>query len=286
MNRSRVARFAVAATGSMALAMAAALAAPSVQAAQGTGVPTFKEFKASTYQDRDGQFIVNGDEPVAGNRALRAYYESMVGPAQQVIGQKIVASKVIADGQVVNTVGGEDDRWSDAKVGDLTYCVSNKFGPRKAAVIRATAQGAAHWERASSAIDFVHVASADAKCTVRNRAVVFPIQPTVSTQFIARSFFPSSPDARRNILINPVSLLNTPDWPPGNIVGHELGHTLGFRHEHTRPESGVCFEDLNWRPLTDYDSASIMHYPQCNGTSLDLSFTATDAEGVAELYGP
>ena len=85
--------------------------------------------------------------------------------------------------------------------------------------------------------------------------------------------------------MNAVSLLNTPGWSPGNIMGHELGHTLGFRHEHTRPEAGICFEDLNWRPLTDYDSASIMHYPQCNGTSTDLSFTQTDAEGVAALYG-
>jgi hypothetical protein len=279
MNRSRVARIAVAATGCMA--MAAALTAPSVQAAQGTGVPTFQEFKASTYQDLDGQYIVNGDEPVAGSGALKSYYQSMVGPAQKVIGNKI-----IANGLVVNTVGGNDDRWSNARVGDLTYCVSNKFGNRKDAVVRAAAQGAALWERASSAIDFVRVPSAEKRCKVQNKAVVFPIQPTKSTQFIARSFFPSSPDKRRNVLANPVSLLTTPDWSPGNILGHEMGHILGFRHEHTRPEAGVCFEDLNWRPLTDYDSASIMHYPQCNGTSLDLSFTATDAEGVAELYGP
>ena len=61
MNRRRAARIALAATGSMAMAMA--LAAPSVQAAQGSGVPTFQEFSASTYQDTDGQYIVNGDEP-------------------------------------------------------------------------------------------------------------------------------------------------------------------------------------------------------------------------------
>jgi hypothetical protein len=275
MNRTRVVRLALAATGSLAVAMA--LAAPSVQAAQGTGVPTFQEFKASTYRDLDGQYIVNGDEPVDGNGALKSYFESMVGP---------VAGKTIVNGLIVNTVAGKDDRWPDAKVGNLTYCVSNKFGSRKAAVVKAAAQGTALWEKASSAIDFVHVKSADAKCTVKNNAVVFPVQPTKATQFIARAFFPSSPDAKRNILVNPVSLVTTPDWPPGNILGHELGHTLGFRHEHTRPEAGVCFENLNWRPLTPYDSASIMHYPQCNGTSLDLSMTATDREGVAALYGP
>jgi hypothetical protein len=274
MNRTRVVRLALAATGSLAVAMA--LAVPSVQAAQTTGVPTFQEFKASTYRDADGQYLVNGDEPVDGNAALKSYYEGMVGPVQ----------KTVATGLIVNVRGNKDDRWPDAKVGNLTYCVSNNFGNRKASVVRAAAQGTALWEKASSAIDFVHVRSADAKCTVKNKAVVFPILPTQATQFIARAFFPSSPDAKRNILVNPVSLVTTPDWPPGNILGHELGHTLGFRHEHTRPEAGVCFENLSWRPLTPYDSASIMHYPQCNGTSLDLSMTATDRQGVVALYGP
>jgi hypothetical protein len=68
-------------------------------------------------------------------------------------------------------------------------------------------------------------------------------------------------------------------------ITHELGHTLGFRHEHTRPEAGTCFEDNNWRPLTPYDSASIMHYPQCNGTSSNLSMTASDRQGIVALYG-
>ena len=274
MKRTRVGAIALAATGALVLA----LTAPAVDAAPGTGIPTFKEFQASTFRDVDGQYIVNGDEPVAGDRALKSFYEGMVGTAP---------AKINPAGLVVNTVRGADDTWSTAKVGHLTYCVSNKFGSRKAAVVRAAAQGTALWERASSAVDYVRVASADANCTTRNNQVVFSIEPTRSQAFIARAFFPSSPDARRNILVNPVSLLTTPDWPPGNILGHELGHTLGFRHEHTRPEAGgFCFEDLNWRPLTPYDSASIMHYPQCNGTSLDLSFTASDARGAQALYGP
>jgi hypothetical protein len=274
MKRSRAVRIALVATGSMALAMA--LAAPGVQAAQGSPVPTFQEFKAATFRDVDGQFIVNGDEPVAGAGALKSYYDGMVGAAQ----------KVIDDGLVVNTVRGVDDKWSQARVGNLTYCVSNRFGNRKAAVVTAARQGTGLWESASSSIDYVRVRSAEASCTTRNRQVVFSIEPTRSQAFIARAFFPSHNDARRNIKVNAASLLNTPDWPAGNIMGHELGHTLGFRHEHTRPEASICFEDLNWRPLTDYDSASIMHYPQCNGTSTDLSFSQTDGEGAVALYGP
>ena len=69
------------------------------------------------------------------------------------------------------------------------------------------------------------------------------------------------------------------------MLRHELGHTIGFRHEHTRPESGTCFEDNNWRPLTGYDSKSVMHYPQCNGTQDgDLSLTATERAGANSVY--
>ncbi|MDI3287927.1 hypothetical protein QHF83_31735 [Polyangium sp. 15x6] len=58
------------------------------------------------------------------------------------------------------------------------------------------------------------------------------------------------------------------------------------RVEHTRPEAGACFEDNNWRGLTSYDSGSVMHYPQCNGTnSWALTLTTKDKQGAASLYG-
>ena len=61
--------------------------------------------------------------------------------------------------------------------------------------------------------------------------------------------------------------------------------TIGFRHEHTRPEAGTCFEDNNWRPLTPYDSVSIMHHPQCNGASSKRTFSSYDGQGVRALNG-
>ena len=146
------------------------------------------------------------------------------------------------------------------------------------------ADGAAQWEAASSAIDFVHVPSEDSSCSTRNNTVLFSVEPVRTTQYIARAFFPSTPKRSRNVLVDD-SIWTAGSWTPSNIMAHELGHALGFRHEHTRPESGTCFEDNNWRPLTAYDSASIMHYPQCNGTSDDLSMTATDRQGAAALYG-
>ncbi len=270
MHRSTLSKLSIAA----GIGLVAALAAGTASAAE-QEVPTFQEFEAGAFEDVDGQYVVNGDEPVANTGALRQFYDSMVSSPRH----------VVEDGLIVNTVNGRDDAWSASQVGDLRYCVSDKFRGDKAAVVAATADGAALWEAASSAIDFVYVPSADATCTTRNNDVVFSVEPTKTQQYIARAFFPSSTDRNRNVLVNATSLQNAGSWTPANIMGHELGHTLGFRHEHTRPEAGTCFEDDNWRPLTPYDSASIMHYPQCNGTSDDLSFTSTDGQGVRALYG-
>jgi hypothetical protein len=246
-------------------------------AAEDEGAPSYQDFRAGSFVDVDSQYIVNGDEPVADNGRLRQFYDAMVGDRH--------TGKQVEDGLIVNTVNGQDDKWSSAQVGNLTYCVSDKFRSDKADVVDAAAQGTALWEGASSAIDYVYVPSEDSNCTTRNNSVVFSIEPTKTQQYIARAFFPSSTKRDRNILVNATSLMNSGSWTPGNIMGHELGHTLGFRHEHTRPEAGTCFEDNNWRALTPYDSASIMHYPQCNGTSDDLSMTDDDRAGAAALYG-
>ena len=267
MQRSRLGAIALGATA----LLGATLASPAL-AATDSEIPTFTEFHASTYKDADQQYIVNGDEPISNAGDLKSYYDRMVGDTG------------LSEGLVVNTVGGVDDKWSTSQVGNLTYCVSTKFGSRYADVVSAMASGAGLWEAASSKINFVYVPSQDASCSTRNKTVLFSVEPVQTSQYIARAFFPSTPKRSRNVLIDD-SIWTSGSWTPTNIIGHELGHTLGFRHEHTRPEAGTCFEDNNWRALTPYDAASIMHYPQCNGTSNDLSMTNTDRAGAAALYG-
>ncbi|MGV3562537.1 MAG: M57 family metalloprotease [Nocardioides sp.] len=265
----------VAATAALA-ATASMLGSTTATAATEDNAPTYQQFKAETFVDTDRQFIVNGDEPVMSDGGLRQFYDDLVGHKH--------TGRKMDDGLVVNTVSGRDDKWSQAQVGNLTYCVSTKFGADYARTVQAMADGAAQWEAASSAIDFVHVPSQDSSCSTRNKSVLFSVEPVRTSQYIARAFFPSTPKRSRNVLVDD-SIWTSGSWTPSNIMAHELGHTLGFRHEHTRPESGTCFEDTNWRPLTAYDSASIMHYPQCNGSSDDLSMTATDRQGAAALYG-
>lgn len=272
MLSSRIGRISVGAACLAVAFVGAAVSAPSSGAEAGDPAPSFSEFKASTYVDVDGAYVVNGDEVVSGRKELKEFYERLVGPDTR------------EDGLVVNTSGGADDKWSAAQAANLTYCVSTRFGSRYADVVAAMAGGAGLWESATTKVNFIHLSAQDSKCNTRNNAVLFSVEPVSTSQYIARAFFPSTAKRQRNVLIDD-SIWSSGNWEPVDILAHELGHALGFRHEHTRPESGTCFEDNNWRPLTPYDAASIMHYPQCNGSSSDLEFQASDAAGVRALYG-
>ena len=106
----------------------------------------------------------------------------------------------------------------------------------------------------------------------------------------AVAFFPSQPVEDRKLFVGP--LMCNPDaaFDPIGVMRHELGHVLGFRHEHIRPESPDQIEPwvvgkINAKALTTYDRKSVMHYPLSAGHGTnDFTLTRRDKEGFAELY--
>ncbi|MCH9672534.1 MAG: matrixin family metalloprotease [Gammaproteobacteria bacterium] len=259
-----------------AVAQAYAALGKSRQAvAERWGNQTFEQFEAQVPREAGtGYYIVDGDIVMRDRKHLREFFENQVQKAARPSTELIV-----------HVSGGQQAVWSQAQKRNLTYCVSDAFAAQKATVENAMALAANAWENEGD-VDFIHDRQHDGNCSPANDQVAFDVRPVVGQTYLARAFFPDQTRPSRNVLINDSAFSLSGNLSLVGILRHELGHTLGFRHEHTRPESGTCFEDANWEPLTTYDAFSVMHYPQCNGQgdwSLDL--TAKDKSGVACLYG-
>ncbi|NVJ07236.1 pre-peptidase C-terminal domain-containing protein [Myxococcus sp. AM001] len=243
---------------------------PTPEESLGQGM-SWEEFLAQVYQEPEtGIFIADGDTTFATEKHLREFYDNNVKNGQL----------------IVHRVGGADAKWSDTQKLNLTYCVSTTFGSNYNRMVQAMASATGTWEAAGH-VKFVHVSAQDSNCTASNNNVLFDVRPVnAGGQYLARAFFPGDARSSRNVLFDASAFQPLGVWTLEGITRHELGHVLGFRHEHTRPESGTCFEDSNWRALTTYDGASVMHYPQCNGTQNgDLVLTTKDVQGIQALYG-
>lgn len=187
---------------------------------------------------------------------------------------------------IVNTESGVPTYW--ARGGrQLSYAVDRaSFSPesRYATVVANMAQATREWVTACSACGLTLTHASEHDAAPSHDRVVFIVRGVdAGGAFIAASFFPNYAPSRRFLNVDPSYFSTTFDKV--GVLRHELGHALGYRHEHIRGVPGCYSETSNWLPLTPYDPRSVMHY-FCGGAgSLTLKLTGTDRRGHRALYG-
>lgn len=139
-------------------------------------------------------------------------------------------------------------------------------------------------------VNFVHNSELDSKlrATENPDEVTFVIRKIgySSNGLLASAFFPYAPKNERKVFITP-SFFRTTNFNKAGILTHEIGHILGFRHEHIRSGAPALCPRENTDStidLTQYDPQSVMHY-FCGGAGTrDLKLTAIDSIGASIIY--
>jgi hypothetical protein len=206
-----------------------------------------------------------------------------------------IAEAVLADPEAEKQglLGIERDgrilRWSPGK--KLTYAVwrpSFDTDAEYQAVVAGMASATSEWQ-ALCGITFEHVLAKDTDQNLSFGDVSFPVlRQQGGGTVIAMAFFPDSPLNERIVWVFDGFFAANPTFDPIGVMRHELGHSMGFRHEHIRPEAPDFFDPESTEhvvELTDYDPKSVMHYLGPGVGDPKLQFTDQDRAGAQLLYG-
>jgi hypothetical protein len=249
----------------------------------------FEKFRHSLKKvtiDQVQQYIVEGDV-LLDDDELKLYYLRLRSDERTLTPSREIEPRLI----VVVGPEGRPIRWPSST--PLTYTVLRQTFRTDAeynTVVNAIGAAADDWER-WCAIDFQHRVDLDSSSGVRVPGVVFVVRGIdASGAFIADAFPPNAPEIDRRILVD-WSYFTT-DYDRIGVFRHELGHVMGFRHEHIRAlptgiQPNCPPEDTAYtQAITNYDAKSVMHYP-CQGVeNKEFLLSDDDKAAAASLYGP
>ncbi|KIG16896.1 hypothetical protein DB30_04058 [Enhygromyxa salina] len=196
-----------------------------------------------------------------------------------------------------------DEVWSEPRKLELTWCVgvvfpqpndedaAEKHQERYERILRGMERGTKAWERATG-VNFVHLSEFDdpaggigsGSCQPGQNNVHFRVRMGVSnecsgpcagvtnatpiTEFDPDWAGPDNPGGfERELLFGPRAVDSEQEMQI--TARHELGHVLGFAHEHLAFEQDVCNEFTVWRSLTPPDPKSVMANDTCPGAAKD-----------------
>ena len=246
-------------------------------------------FKAAAVKLEDEPrpvYMFGGDMVAVGTDGLYREYLRYFSPPPS-NGVRTTKSSLTVD-----HVAGEDilldASYGDSDGGrfDLTYCIEeNSFTAEQFARLEDALEIATRsWSDVVN-VRFRYVPGENATCDRNNTNVFFNVS-SANLLGTARAFFPDIAREDRQLQVDDIAFTTTVGGRDlQGIMRHEVGHILGFRHEHIW--IACTIESVgDGRRVTDYDEDSVMHYPQCRSMNAGgYRQTARDYQGAAELYG-
>lgn len=246
------------------------------------------EVEGKTYFIAEGDTLLDDEQlkiyadvrekEIAARKARREADEQGFGAAHVEVSHGLVAA----------TRNGKVVRWAPGTV--LTYrIVRASFANEQEYRTVADNMSAAtrEWEL-TCGINFQHEKVLDSRGGTGREGCLFVVYKfDAGGKVIASSFFPSDPVDRRHVLVD--ASYFTTGFDKVGVFRHELGHILGFRHEHVRNEAPpACPNEPLWdaQPLGIYDPKSVMHYFCGNVGSRELKISDLDRKGARLIYGP
>lgn len=185
---------------------------------------------------------------------------------------------------------GKIVRWAEGL--KLTYCVLKQTftSDQRYNTVKENMKLATEAWSATCGVQFEYLEALDNSPGLNPTGVIFTVREfNAGGEFIASAFFPNDPPSRRRVLIDGSYFDPSLSFDQVGVLRHELGHVLGFRHEHIRSGAPPACQgeplggDI---PLTEYDPQSVMHY-FCGGRgSTELAITELDRIGSQQVYGP
>jgi len=243
------------------------------------------EFEGTSY------WIVEGDSRLTADE-LREYAQTRSDQIERF--KAIKQRKAIREINIMprlliqtNPLTGDLIRWAPGT--NLKYCVLRATFPDQSeydAVVNNMREATEDWEETCN-IQFEYIVASDNESPGPEPpdAVLFAVRKFPLTGgTIASAFFPQDDKQERHLLIGPAYF--TTGFNRVGVLRHELGHVIGFRHEHIRSEAPpACFTgeipDTQTLPLTEYNPTSVMHY-FCGGVG-DINLGISDLDRIGAL---
>lgn len=255
-------------------------------AAQAAALPTFEvEHDGATYD----YVVMQGDLILTRTEALELLKQSCLGAQGQPRRGRLATELNFAVSS-----SGAAEIWSRSKRA-LSYAVdrrtfaSDETYQRVVGLMQAAAKD---WVAAcpECGFSFEHRQSLDAgEARIATGSpgpgeVTFVVRYLPSeTEFIAAAFFPNDPVYKRNLYIAPSFF--TSDFAPVGVLRHELGHVIGYRHEHLGVVGCPPEDTRIWRSVAGYTPNSVMHYLCGRGGTRTLEIVDADRRQHRMHYG-